>query len=97
MDFSSSERTMTMEYFIESRTLDKITEDMLRKYNTDGNGSFSKGEVVSIIIELRQERVDNDNLLAKNKLYKRLLWLAILMCFKLKGRGDMEHKLFSQL
>jgi hypothetical protein len=74
------EKSMTMEYFLESRNLDKITEEMLRKYDKDGDGAFSKDEVVSIIIDLRQEHVDNDKLSATNKLYKRLLLTAIILC-----------------
>jgi len=77
------EKSLTMEYFLESRNLDKVTEQMLLKYDRDGDGAFSKDEVVSIIIDLRQEHVDNDKLSATNKLYKRLLCTAIVLCFLL--------------
>jgi hypothetical protein len=83
---------MTMEYFLESRNLDKVTEDMLRNYNKDGNGAFSKDEVVSIIIDLRQEHVHNDNLSSTNKLYKHLLVTAIaLSVFLLAGMFALSY------
>jgi hypothetical protein len=70
-----------MEDFIESRNLDKDTAEMLRAYDKDGNGVFSKGDVVSIILDLRKERVNHDELATSNKVYKRLLWSAIVLCF----------------
>ena len=53
---------------------------MLLKYDRDGDGAFSKDEVVSIIIDLKQEHIDNDRLSATNKLYKRLLATAVVLC-----------------
>lgn len=67
------EKSVTMEYFLESSHLDAATADMLRKYDRDGNGSFSKDEVVAIILDLREAMQSNEMLAGSNKFFKRML------------------------
>jgi hypothetical protein len=74
------EKSVTMEYFLETTKLDQATADLLVKYDKDGNGSFSKDEVVSIILELREAIKSNEDLGASNKLFKRLLTAAFVFC-----------------
>ena len=70
-------KSTTMEFFLESRNIDHVTEKMLRQYDKDGNGSFSKDEVVSIVIDLREESYVNRELAKYNKIYKQLLCVAV--------------------
>lgn len=67
------EKSVTMEYFLESSHLDAATAEMLKKYDRDGNGSFSKDEVVAIILDLREAMQSNEMLGASNKFFKRML------------------------
>jgi len=46
---------------------------LLRKYDRDGDGSFSKEEVVAIILDLREAMASNEMLGASNKLFRRML------------------------
>jgi hypothetical protein len=69
-----------MEYFLETSKLDRATADLLVKYDKDGNGSFSKDEVVAIILDLRGAIKSNEDLGASNKLFKRLLAAAAVFC-----------------
>jgi hypothetical protein len=69
-----------MEYFLESRHLDAATADMLKNYDKDGDGSFSKDEVVTIILDLRESMMANETLGASNKLFKRLLIASFIFC-----------------
>ena len=62
-----------MEYFLETSHLDAATADMLKKYDRDGNGSFSKEEVVAIILDLREAMQSNEMLGASNKFFRRML------------------------
>ena len=73
-------KSVTMEYFIESRNLDDETANILKQYDADGNGSFSKDEVVSIILDLREQRRSNEILLLTNRLFKKLLIAASIFC-----------------
>mmetsp|Transcript_24504 Transcript_24504/g.37260 ORF Transcript_24504/g.37260 Transcript_24504/m.37260 type:complete len:259 (+) Transcript_24504:127-903(+) len=77
--------SMSMEYFIEARNLDKATAEMMRMYDKDGNGAFSNDEVVSIIVDLRKEQSDHGILTEQNKLYKLLLWGAVILCLLCLG------------
>jgi hypothetical protein len=77
------EKSVTMEYFLETSHLDAATAEMLKKYDRDGNGSFSKDEVVAIILDLREAMQSNEMLGQSNKLFKRLLMAAILFCILL--------------
>lgn len=74
------DKSVTLEYFIESSSLDRATIDMLKKYDRDGDGSFSKDEVVAIIIDLREAMQSNEILGHTNKLFKRLLIAATMFC-----------------
>jgi len=72
-----------MEYFLEASHLDAATADMLKKYDRDGNGSFSKDEVVAIILDLREAMQSNEMLGASNKMFKRMLIVAVTFCILL--------------
>jgi hypothetical protein len=69
-----------MEYFLETTHLDKATTSMLLKYDEDGNGHFSKDEVVSIILDLKATKMTNEALDASKKLFKRLFIGAAVLC-----------------
>jgi hypothetical protein len=75
-----SEKSVTMEYFLETTHLDKETAAMLLKYDKDGNGRFSKDEVVSIILDLKDTQRTNESLDASKKLFKRLFIGAAVLC-----------------
>jgi hypothetical protein len=77
------EKSVTMEYFLEVSHLDAATAEMLKKYDRDGNGSFSKDEVVAIILDLREAMKSNEMLDESNKLFKRLLAAAVCFCILL--------------
>jgi hypothetical protein len=74
------EKSVTMEYFLETSHLDKQTAELLRQYDKDGDGSFSKNEVVAIILDLREAMQSNEALYSSNKLFKRLLTAAVAFC-----------------
>jgi hypothetical protein len=74
------EKSVTMEYFLEVSHLDSATAELLKKYDRDGNGSFSKDEVVAIILDLREAVQSNEMLGASNKMFKRMLMVAVLFC-----------------
>lgn len=74
------EKSVTMEYFLETSHLDSATAEMLKKYDRDGDGSFSKDEVVAIILDLREAMQSNEMLGQSNKLFKRLLVAALCFC-----------------
>jgi len=69
-----------MEYFLEVSHLDSATAELLKKYDRDGNGSFSKDEVVAIILDLREAMQSNEMLGASNKMFKRMLIAAVSFC-----------------
>jgi hypothetical protein len=72
--------------FLETRNLDKDTESLLLKYDEDGNGRFSKDEVVSIILDLKETKRTNETLDTSNRLFKRLFIGAVVLCiFLLSG------------
>lgn len=72
-----------MEYFLEASHLDAVTVELLKKYDRDGNGSFSKDEVVAIILDLRETVQSNEVLGASNKMFKRMLMGAVCFCILL--------------
>jgi hypothetical protein len=74
------ETSVTMEYFLETTKLDEATRDLLVKYDKDGDGSFSKDEVVAIILDLREAIKSNEDLNASSKIFKRLLVAAVVFC-----------------
>lgn len=73
-------KSVTMEYFLETSHLDHATADLLRRYDVDGDGTFSKDEVVAIILDLREAMQSNEVLGASNKMIKRLLIAATIFC-----------------
>jgi hypothetical protein len=77
------DKSVSMELFLETRSLDKETASMLLKYDQDGNGRFSKDEVVSIILDLKETKRTNETLDASNKLFKRLFIGAVVLCISL--------------
>lgn len=79
------QKSVTMEYFIESRNLDKETAELLRKYDRDENGSFSKDEVVSIILDLKEHKRAAQHLEISNNFFKKLLVVAVVLCMLLLG------------
>ena len=76
LERTESRETVTMEHFLETARLDHETTKMLLRYDKDGNGSFSKDEVVQIILDLRAEMSENEKLTISNKLFKKLLCVA---------------------
>jgi hypothetical protein len=74
------EKSVTMEYFLETSYLDAATADMLKKYNTNGDGSFSKAEVVAIVLDLQETMRANETLVSSNKLFKRLVIASFIFC-----------------
>jgi hypothetical protein len=56
---------------------------LLLKYDRDGNGHFSKDEVVSIILDLKETKRTNEALDASKKLFKRLFIGAVMLCLLL--------------
>lgn len=72
-----------MEYFIDVSHLDSTTAELLRKYDKDGNGSFSQEEVVEIIMDLRKEMDQNQLLGQTNKLLRKLTIVIIIFCIAL--------------
>jgi hypothetical protein len=64
------EKSATMEHFLETSDLDAATADMLKTYDQNGDGSFSKAKVVTIIQTLG----------ASNKFFKRLLIASFICC-----------------
>jgi len=74
------QNSVTMEYFLETSHLDADTAALLKKYDKDGNGSFSKDEVAAIIMDLREAMRSNQELGSSNKLFKRLLIASCVFC-----------------
>ena len=77
------QNSVTMEYFLETSHLDSDTAALLKKYDKDGNGSFSKDEVAAIIMDLREAMRSNQELGSSNKLFKRLLIASCIFCILL--------------
>jgi hypothetical protein len=67
-----------MEYYIKTSHIDDATADLMVKYDKDGDGSFSKDEVVAIILDLREAIKCNKDLGTSNKLFKRLFMGAVV-------------------
>jgi hypothetical protein len=74
------EKSVTKNYFRETSHLDAATADMLKKYNKNGDGCFSKADVVAIVLDLRETMRANDTLVSSNKLFKRLLIAVFVFC-----------------
>lgn len=75
----NSKKTVTMDYFIETRNVDEETADMLRKYDIEGTGSFSKDSVVNIIHDLQATSQNNEILKSYNKLLKKILLISMCL------------------
>mmetsp|Transcript_3753 Transcript_3753/g.5910 ORF Transcript_3753/g.5910 Transcript_3753/m.5910 type:complete len:307 (+) Transcript_3753:66-986(+) len=71
-------QTTTMSDFFRSADVDKATQDLLLKYDEDGNGVFSKAEVTAIIHDLQEQFRQNEELVLSNKMLKRLLIGAVI-------------------
>jgi hypothetical protein len=74
------EKSVTMEHFLETSDLDAATAEMLKTYNQNGDGSFSKAKVVAIILDLRETKRANESLGASNRFFKRLLIATFIFC-----------------
>ena len=86
------EKSLTMEYFLETRNLDQHTQDLLLKYDKDQDGTFSKDEVACIVLDLRAAQTSNEMLDESNRLYKRLLIAAsVLFVFLLSGMFGLSY------
>jgi len=73
----------SLEYFLETAHLDSATGELLKKYDRDGDGSFSKEEVVEIILDLRKEMDQNVLLGQTNKLLRKLIIATVIFCLVL--------------
>jgi hypothetical protein len=78
-------QTTTMSDFFRTNDLDKATQDLLIKYDEDGNGMFSKAEVTAIIADLQEQFRKNEELVLSNTMLKRMLIAAIIFFFLLVG------------
>jgi len=70
--------TNTMSDFFDMHDLDQSTQKLFREYDKDGDGSFSKAEVMSIISDLKKEFQTNQALATSNMLLKRMLFGAVV-------------------
>lgn len=68
-----------MNHYFKRKNVPQSTRDLMVKYDEDGNGVFSKDEVLQIINELRDQANTTAVLEVRNALYKRLLLLMIIM------------------
>ena len=75
--------TMVMDDFLIKEKLDSQTIELLLKYDKDGNGIFSKHEVVSIISDLRKEMENNQLLTESKNMFKKVLLLLVVFCILL--------------
>jgi hypothetical protein len=72
-----------MEDYIRKSNIDEVTADLMVKYDKDGDGSFSKHEVVTIILDLREAIKSNKVLGTSNKLFKSLFMAVVVFCMLL--------------
>ena len=62
---------------------------LVQKYDADGDGYFSKDEVVRIVRDLRSTSTANAALEASNALYKKIIWALAFFCFLQIGRAHV--------
>jgi hypothetical protein len=74
----SRRATLTMDQFLQTAGLDDSARSMMLKYDKDGDGSFSKEEVASLIKDLQTQGRANADLAMANKILKRILIGAII-------------------
>jgi hypothetical protein len=75
---STLHQSKTMNYFFETCHLDESTKDLLKDYNKSGTGVFSKEEAVLVIMDLREELRQQEELKTTNVFYRRLLLSAVV-------------------
>ncbi len=80
-----SRNTLFMDDFFELNDIDKSTQEMFLEYDKNGDGSFTKNEVMCIISDLKKQFRANEDLTASNRLLKRMLFGAIVFFFLLVG------------
>ena len=77
--------TTTMSAFFTTNNLDDSVKDLFMEYDKDGDGAFSKDEVMNIITDLKKEFHKNETLMMSNMLLKRLLIGGVIFFFLLVG------------
>jgi hypothetical protein len=75
----------TMSAFFTMNNLDDSVKEMFMEYDKDGDGAFSKDEVMNIITDLKKEFHKNETLMMSNLLLKRLLIGGVIFFFLLVG------------
>jgi hypothetical protein len=72
-------QSKTMNYFLETCHLGESTKKILKDYNKTGTGVFSKEEAVLVIMDLRDELRQEEELRTTNIFYRRLLISAVIL------------------
>jgi hypothetical protein len=75
--------SLSLDDYIKTSNIDEVTADMMVKYDKDGDGSFSKDDVVAIILDLREAIKSNKDLGTSNKLFKNLFVAVVVFCLLL--------------
>ena len=66
------------DFFRANPDIGKSTQEILVGYNEDGDGKFSKNEVIKIVTDLQQQFRENEELVLSNKMLKKLLMVAVI-------------------
>jgi hypothetical protein len=84
--------TLPMKYFMDAQKLDPETARPLQEYDMDGDGVFSKEEVVAFIIELRKRAIANAELRQWNAFYWKMgvTTVAVFFIVLLLGFVDLS-------
>ena len=77
--------TLCMDDFFEINEIEKSTQDMFVEYDKNGEGHFTKNEVLNIITDLKKSSYHNNELTASNKMMKKMLYGAVVFFFLLVG------------
>mmetsp|Transcript_19529 Transcript_19529/g.31412 ORF Transcript_19529/g.31412 Transcript_19529/m.31412 type:complete len:344 (-) Transcript_19529:89-1120(-) len=70
--------TTTFTEFFDLNDIDKSTQELFWEYDKNGDGSFSKKDVLCIVADLKKQFHKNESLASSNLLLKRLLFGAIV-------------------
>jgi hypothetical protein len=77
--------TTTMSDFFKVNRLDDSVKDLFLEYDKDGDGAFSKDEVMNIVTDLKKEFHKNETLMMSNLLLKKMLIGGVIFFFLLVG------------
>jgi hypothetical protein len=80
-----SRDTICLSDFFVLNDVDKSTQDMFVEYDKSGDGTFSKTEVMNIIVDLKKQFQANADLAASNRMMKLMLMGAVIFFFLLVG------------